>query len=165
MANGTMSFVLTSCKCYLLTRPYNKLDRTRARDRSGRETVYTYDALRRLTSVTDPINRMVRFEYCGCGSISALIDALGRPTRFGYDIRGRVTSKQYADGSRVLLTYENTTSRPKSITDALGQTCIRREFTGFCSKVPEKRGFRSKLCAAVGRFPMMRPQSPSGFSL
>src|SRR5882724_4964252 len=44
-------------------------------------------------------------------------------------------------------------------------TCIRREFTGFCSKVPEKRGFRSKLCAAVGRFPMMRPQSPSGFSL
>ena len=46
-----------------------------------------------------------------------------------------------------------------------GVTCIRREFTGFCSKVPEKRGIRSKLCAAVGRFPMMRPQSPSGFSL
>jgi hypothetical protein len=44
------------------------------------------------------------------------------------------------------------------------QTCIRRECPWFFSKMPENRGVFSKWFAAVGRFPKMQPQSPSGFS-
>ncbi len=37
-------------------------------------------------------------------------------------MEGRLTSKQYADSSTVTYTYENTTRRLKSVTDAVGQT-------------------------------------------
>ncbi len=100
---------------------YNKLDLVTVRDRLGRETFSTYDALRRLTSVQDPLNRVVQFQYCDCGALSALIDPMGRPTRWDYDLEGRVTSKQYVDGSRALYTYENTTSRLKTVEDETGQ--------------------------------------------
>lgn len=100
---------------------YDKLDLVTVRDREGRETFSTYDALRRLTSIQDPLNRVVQFQYCDCGALSALIDPMGRPTRWDYDLEGRVTSRQYVDGSRVLYTYENTTSRLKSAEDETGQ--------------------------------------------
>lgn len=100
---------------------YDKLDRVKTRDRLGRETQFTYDSLRRLTSVRDALNRLVRLEYCGCGSVAALIDQLGRATHWEYDLQGRVTAKQFPDGSRMQFTYENTTSRLKTIRDEKGQ--------------------------------------------
>jgi RHS repeat-associated protein len=96
---------------------YNKLDLVQAQDRLGRQTLYTYDSLRRRIAAQDPLGRITRFEYCGCGSLSALIDPMGRETSWQHDIEGRVTSKQYADGSLVTYNYENTTSRLKSIVD------------------------------------------------
>lgn len=104
-----------------LTLTYDKLDRVAVKDRLGRTTHYTYDALRRLTSVQDPLNRTIGLQYCGCGGLATLIDAMGRPTRWTYDIEGRPVSKQYADGSRVLYNYENTTSRLTSVQDEKGQ--------------------------------------------
>lgn len=100
---------------------YDKLDRVKTRDRLGRETQFTYDALRRLTSVKDALNRIVRLEYCDCGSLSTLIDALGRPTRWEYDIQGRLAAKQYPNGDRVLYTHESATGRLKSVRDEIGQ--------------------------------------------
>ena len=100
---------------------YDKLDLVKVRDRLGRETLATYDALGRPATIQDPLHRLTRFEYCDCGSLSALIDPMGRPTRWDYDVEGRVISKQYVDGSRRLYTYENTTSRLKSVTDEKGQ--------------------------------------------
>ncbi len=100
---------------------YDKLDQVKSRDRSGREVTFTYDSLRRMTSMRDALNRALRFEYCDCGSLSALIDPMGRATRWEYDLQGRVTAKQFPDGSRTLYTYENTTSRLKTIRDELGQ--------------------------------------------
>ncbi len=100
---------------------YDRLDWVKRQDRLGRVTQYSYDTLRRLISVQDPLNRTVNLQYCGCGALSALVDALGRPTRWDYDIQGRVTSKQFADGSKVLFSYENATSRLKSVRDEKGQ--------------------------------------------
>jgi len=103
---------------------YDKLDRVKSRDRMGRETVYSYDSLRHLTSVRDPLNRVTRFEYCGCGALSSLVDPMGRRTSWDYDIQGRKIAKNYVDGSRILYTYENTTSRLKSVQDEKGQVKI-----------------------------------------
>jgi RHS repeat-associated protein len=100
---------------------YNKLDQVMTQDRLGRQTLYSYDALRRMVAMVDPLNRVTRFEYCGCGSLAALIDPMGRQTSWVHDIEGRVTSKQYPDGSQVTYNYENTTSRIKSVVDEQGQ--------------------------------------------
>jgi RHS repeat-associated protein len=100
---------------------YDKLDCVADQDRLGRVTRFTYDALRRQTSVQDPLNRIVQYEYCNCGLLSALIDPLGRRTTFTYDLQGRLTTKTYADGSTLSYTYEDTTSRLKSICDERGQ--------------------------------------------
>jgi RHS repeat-associated protein len=103
---------------------FDKLDAVMTQDRLGRQTHYTYDALRRLTVAEDPLHRVVHYDYCNCGNLTALIDALGRPTRWDYDLEGRVTTKRYVDGSEVHYTYENTTSRLKSVRDEKGQVKV-----------------------------------------
>ena len=100
---------------------YEKLDRVKSRDRMGRETLYTYDSFRHLTSVQDPLNRVTRFDYCGCGAMSGLVDPMGRRTSWDYDIQGRMTAKNWVDGSRIVYSYENTTRRLKWIQDEKGQ--------------------------------------------
>ncbi len=103
---------------------YSNLDLAVVQDRLGRQTVSTYDALRQRIAVQDPLNRVTRFEYCGCGAMSGLIDPMGRRTSWEYDIEGRKVAKQYADGSRVLYNYENTTSRLHSKFDEKGQETV-----------------------------------------
>jgi RHS repeat-associated protein len=103
---------------------YDKLDRAKTRDRQGREVTFTYDSLRRLTSMRDMLNRVLRFDYCNCGSLSSLTDPLGRITRWEYDLQGRLSARQFPDGSRVLYSYENTTSRVKTLRDEQGQITL-----------------------------------------
>ncbi len=100
---------------------YDRLDPVLARDRLGRETHYLYDALRRLIRVEDPLGRVIQYGYCDCGNLTELTDALGRPTRWDYDLEGRLTTKRFVDGSEVKYTYEQTTSRLRSVEDEQGQ--------------------------------------------
>ncbi len=97
------------------------LDLRKVTDRLGRVTLYDYDANRRLISITDPLNRVTRFGYFPNGALKTLTDAKGNVTTWDVDIQSRVTKKTYPDGRFETYTYENTTSRLKSITDALGQ--------------------------------------------
>src|SRR5208282_2798476 len=60
-------------------------------------------------------------EYCGCGSLSAVIDALGRTTGWEHDIEGRLSVRQHADGSRVTYNYWNTSGRLSNVVDEKGQ--------------------------------------------
>lgn len=101
---------------------YDKLDVGRRRDRSGRWTQNTYNALRQLVRVRDPLGRMTVFDWCGCGALNHIVDSNGNSTAWFYDLRGRVISKNYADGTITSYRYEATTSRLKSSTDAKGQT-------------------------------------------
>ncbi len=101
---------------------YNRLDPERSIDRLGRETVRTFNALRQLVTIEDPLHRITRLEWCRCGSLERIIDPMGRPTTWTHDVGGRVTTKVFADGSEIGFTYENTTSRVRELTDAEGQT-------------------------------------------
>jgi RHS repeat-associated protein len=96
---------------------YDRLDVASVRDRAGRTTVFEYDAMRQLAKRTDPLNRITRFDWCRCGQIKSLTDALGRTTTWRMDVQGRVTAKQYADGSQVQYSYETTTSRLRQVID------------------------------------------------
>nr|WP_253203981.1 RHS repeat-associated core domain-containing protein [Methylosinus sp. KRF6] len=100
---------------------YDKLDLASFQDREGRLWIYTHDANRRLTKIVDPLGEQTLFGYNGAGALTSLTDAKGNVTSWTYDVRGRLASKQYADSSMVSYSYETTTSRLKSVTDALGQ--------------------------------------------
>jgi RHS repeat-associated protein len=104
------------------TYTYDKLDLASYQDRQGRLWLYAHDADRRLTKTTDPLGNQTLLAYNGIGELTSLTDPKSNVTTWTYDVQGRLTTKQYADMSTVAYTYETTTSRLKSILDALGQT-------------------------------------------
>jgi RHS repeat-associated protein len=96
---------------------YRFLDAARRKDRMGRWTTFTFDAMRRQTSVRDPLGRVVQQDWCTCGSLNALIDANGNRTSWDRDVQGRLTKETRANGSFTTYLYEATTSRLKKVTD------------------------------------------------
>jgi RHS repeat-associated protein len=107
---------------------YNRLDWTGKRDRLGRWTHQFHDALGRLLSYRDPVGRTMSLEWCSCGSLDRMTDGNGNATRWERDLQGRVTAEVRANSSQRLRSYEGSTGRLKSITDANGQT---RNYTYF----------------------------------
>jgi RHS repeat-associated protein len=100
---------------------YRYLDPQGRRDRQGRWTRFTYDAARRLTATRDPLGRVVTQEWCGCGSLEALVDPNGNRTAWERDLQGRVTREVRANGSDTEYLYETTMSRLTKMTDAKNQ--------------------------------------------
>ena len=96
---------------------YYRLDPVLLRDRAGRQTLLQYDAMRQLSQRTDPLNRVTRYEWCSCGDLKSVTDPMGRTTAWNKDVQGRVSSKQFADGSQITYSYENSTSRLQRIVD------------------------------------------------
>lgn len=101
---------------------YDKLDLASYTDRLGRRWTYTHDADGRLTVTTDPMGHQTQFGYNHDGALTSLTDPKNNVTQWAYDIEGRLISKTYPDNSAVAYTYETTTSRLKSVLDALNQT-------------------------------------------
>lgn len=90
-------------------------------DRLGRLTSHAFDPARRLTSVTDPLLHTVQYGYFADGTLQTLTDQNDHTTTWAIDVQSRPTSKIFADNTATGYGYENTTSRLKSVTDALGQ--------------------------------------------
>src|SRR5207248_2456474 len=98
------------------------LDLTASKDRRGRWTYRHYNSNRQMDSITDPLSRQTLYGWCACGSLTSIADPRGKVTVFDRDLQSRVASKRFADNTLVSYIYENTTSRLKSMTDALTQT-------------------------------------------
>src|ERR1019366_1786517 len=90
-------------------------------DRLGRATVRAYDADQRLTSETDPLSHTVSYTYFKNGALDTQTDPNSNVTTWAIDVESRPTSKTFADSSAETYAYETTTSRRKSVTDALSQ--------------------------------------------
>jgi YD repeat-containing protein len=101
---------------------YDRLDPEWTRDRLGRWSRKFYDALRHVVATQDALNRIVLYDWCNCGNLEGITDPKGNITSWIRDIQGRVTDKVYADRTSTHYTYENTTSRLKTMTDAMGQS-------------------------------------------
>lgn len=101
---------------------YNRLDPEWIRDRMGRWTRKFYDSLRHLIAVEDPLYRLTKYDWCGCGSLGSITDPNGNLTSWTRDIQGRVSDKVYPDQTVTHYTYEGTTSRVASILDAKNQS-------------------------------------------
>lgn len=103
---------------------YTNLSPTQVRDRQGRITTMTYDSMQQLVSVTDPLSRVIKLDWCQCGSLRRMIDPMGRVTTWDEDVQGRTTSKTYGNGTKELYQYEATNSRLARVTDAKGQSKV-----------------------------------------
>jgi RHS repeat-associated protein len=93
------------------TLTYTLLDNTMITDRAGRQTTFEYNSVRQMIKRTDPLGRVTLFQWCKCGALRRLADPMGRTTTWRHDVQGRVTCKEYADGSQVAYLYEDTTGR------------------------------------------------------
>lgn len=100
---------------------YTNLDLTSTTDRLGRTTTYSYDAARRLTSVTDALNEVTKYDYFEDGTLKSITDPNGNTTSWDIDIQSRPVAKHHADGTSETYSYEASTSRLKTKTDASGQ--------------------------------------------
>jgi RHS repeat-associated protein len=98
------------------------LDLTKSKDRRGLWTTRHYNANRQIDSITDPLSRTTQYGWCTCGAMTSITDPKNQTTTFNRDLQSRVTSKIFADNTSISYAYENTTSRLKSMTDALNQT-------------------------------------------
>jgi len=100
---------------------YNRLETSVIQDRAGRQTLLDHDATGQLLKRTDPLGRVTLFQWCRCGEIKSLTDPMGRTTEWHTDVQGRLTAKEYGDGSKVTYAYENATSRLREVVDEKGQ--------------------------------------------
>jgi len=103
---------------------YTLLDRCTYRDRLGRWTTNTYNAIRQLVQSRDPLGRVTQISWCHCGVPESIADPMGRITTWRYDVSGRVVAKQYPDGSAVNYEYEGARGLLKRTIDAKGQQTV-----------------------------------------
>jgi RHS repeat-associated protein len=96
---------------------FDKLNPVVVRDRAGRQTLMEYNSIQQMTKRTDFLGRATLFQWCSCGDLSSLTDPMGRTTSWNKDVQGRVTTKQYGDGSQIQYFYENNTSRLRQVID------------------------------------------------
>ncbi len=116
------SLTLPGEPAYQWTYETNGLQVSRTKDRSGRRTTLTHNAVGLLTMVTLPDLSRVRFDYNG-GELSAIIDSEIHRTKFTYDNRGRPLTKTYPGGTtnQVAWTTRSLPSQtvsPRGITTA-----------------------------------------------
>lgn len=74
-----------------------------------------------MTSTTDPLSRVTSYGYYRNGTLASVTDARNNTTSWDIDVQSRPTVKRYADGRTEQYGYETSTSRLKTITDALNQ--------------------------------------------
>lgn len=84
-------------------------------------TAYTYDAVGRRVSVTDPLGRITRWTYDAAGNVLAEIRPDGLQTSHTYDSRNRRTSTTDPAGNTTRFEYDSADNQT-ALTDARGNT-------------------------------------------
>ena len=100
---------------------YKFLDPEWLRDRLGRWTRLSYNALRQKIAVLDPALRLTQYTWCKCGDLKSIVDGNGNYTMWRHDVAGRIWEKEYADGSKEEYYYDQI-GRLASVVDTAGIT-------------------------------------------
>ena len=100
---------------------FNKLDLGGTRDRLGNWTTFGYDGAQHLTSMTNANNAVTFYSWCGCGALTAIIDALTNSTSLNYDNQGNITNITFADYSSVNYQYD-LARRINGLSDGAGRS-------------------------------------------
>lgn len=100
---------------------FNKLDLGGTRDRLGNWTTFGYDGARHLTSITNANNAVTVYSWCGCGSLTTIIDALTNLTTLNYDSQGNLTNLTFPDYSSLNYQYD-LAHRTTGLSDGAGKS-------------------------------------------
>lgn len=129
------------------------------------EIKLAYDAVGRIKTATDELNRTFTYEYdpgCGCrdrlakiidpngnsvtysydakGRRISFIDSANRETRYTYDVRDRLTKTTFADNTFVEVTFDGM-GRPLTSTDQEGRvTTFAHDNVGNLQSVTDAQG-------------------------
>ena len=74
-------------------------------DAEGHTTRYEYDSLGRRSDTYLPLNQHSSQTYDEVGNLKTSTDFNGKTITYGYDVQNRLTSKLFADGTKVTYSY------------------------------------------------------------
>ncbi|MFO0847151.1 MAG: putative Ig domain-containing protein [Gemmataceae bacterium] len=97
-------------------------------------TAYTYNALNRVTSVTDPLGRTTVYDYAGANLVR-VVNPLGDASTFAYDGTGHVTAFTDFAGNTTTFSDFCQCGRPETVTNPDGT--VRHVETNDLSQVTE----------------------------
>jgi TolB protein len=142
---------------------YDGLGRMRRQTNpNGFPNTFEYDALDRLTSVTDPLLRTTRSTYDGAGNLRSVTDPLDHTTRFDYDSLYRQTTTTSHLALPTTVEYDKR-GRPtartnaQNITTRFGYDALGR----LTSVIENYRGFQPNQIA----FPDRDVQTTYGYDV
>lgn len=108
---------------------YDEENNLTSETKASGKTIYTYDPLNRIQTVTEPQRRTTVYSYDGSGNrLTKSIDYNGTAiiTQYNYDSFNRLRKEMSDDGTTILYTYDkdgNQTSRlEESGTSSTGAT-------------------------------------------
>ncbi|MFO0796118.1 MAG: putative Ig domain-containing protein [Gemmataceae bacterium] len=104
-------------------------------------TAYAYNALNKLTRVTDPLNRTTAYAYDPAGNLVRVVNPLGDDSAFTYDPLGRVATFEDFAGNVTVFSDYCACGRPLTTTNPDG-TVRRIETNGYSqvTKVTDEEG-------------------------
>jgi RHS repeat-associated protein len=92
-------------------------------DRNNNTTTIAYDGSNRLSTATDPWGHVLTYHYSGTSAlVSSLSDATGTIAsyQYPYSFLGWLSEVDYADGSKLVFTYDWGTYKLLTVKDGLG---------------------------------------------
>jgi RHS repeat-associated protein len=98
---------------------YDKLDRVKTLDRLGFTNGFAYDGFQQMIRHTNANKAVTTYNYCNCGSLDSVSDALNNSTTYTYDNAGYRTRVTHPGGSYEDLFYD-TAGRVVRMSDNLG---------------------------------------------
>jgi RHS repeat-associated protein len=88
-------------------------------DTYGRSLGFTYNAQKKIASVTDPLSRVTTFSYDATGTkLEKITDPAGKTTQYNYNFLWQITGKTDKDGRSTSYAYTN--QKPTGINDGSG---------------------------------------------
>lgn len=102
-------------------------------DRDGNKTRLNYDAMLRLTSITDCADQMTTLGYDDVDPrrITSITDPFGRTARFAYDTQGRLISLTDTINLTSTIGYQGTSDQVASLTTPYGTTTFSMGGSGL----------------------------------
>ena len=106
---------------------YNQNQKIESKDFSWGENdtasyTYTHDANGFVSTITDPLQRVMQYSYSTTGQLQQVTDPLGRVTAYSYNLDGKITSITYShqQASKQVTFAYNDLGQLTSVTDPKG---------------------------------------------
>ncbi len=121
--------------------------------RNGWTTRYTYDAVARLSTITNAFGRTLSLAYNSAGLLSTVTTPDGRSIGYAYDASGRLCQVSYPDGKTRSYLYENA-AFPRALTGIVDEAGARLSTYAYDA---QGRAVSTERAGGVDRYQVSYP--------